>query len=144
MVRQELLSSTRLPFGNDPDTVVESYAAVAELTTCLAAGIEVPANVICTFTETIAAINGLDIPGLVEKRPSLLEACDLYGVPHMDAERKKAARSVVLEKGPDGLSPKELRFTEDYNADDTETGQALFTKLAHRSTSPPPCTAGDT
>jgi hypothetical protein len=129
MQRRDLLLATRLPFGGEPDTAVESYAAVAELTTCLSAGIELPVHVICTFTETIAAVNGLDIPGIGEKRPSLLEACDLYGVPHMDADRKRAMRDLILAKGPDGFSDDELRQAEDYNQDDTLTDLALFEKL---------------
>jgi hypothetical protein len=41
---------------------------------------------LCTYVETSAAINGLDIVGLIKKRPTLLEACDLFDIPHMAAE----------------------------------------------------------
>ena len=45
----DLIAAGRLPFGNEPDTVVESYSAVAELACCLTAGVPMPANVLCTY-----------------------------------------------------------------------------------------------
>ena len=49
---------------------------------------------LCTYFETSAAINGLDIDGLEKKRPSLLEACDLFGIPHMTKEHKAEMREL--------------------------------------------------
>jgi DNA polymerase I len=122
----DLIAAGRLPFGNEPDTLVESYSAVAELACCLTAGVPLPANVLCTYAETSALINGLDIDGLTEKRPSLLEACDLFGIEHMDKERKDAVRDLILEKVPSEYTSTEWTLIEDYNAEDVETDIKLF------------------
>jgi hypothetical protein len=84
MTRRDLLAADRLPFGAESDVAVESYSAVAELSCCQALGLPMPRNILCTYAETIAAINGQEIDGLTSKRPSLLEACDLYDIPHMN------------------------------------------------------------
>ena len=68
-----------------------------------------PANVLCTYAETSALINGLDIDGLTEKRPSLLEACDLFGIERMDKERKDAVRDLILEKVRPNTHPRSGR-----------------------------------
>src|SRR5262245_35593762 len=88
MRRAELLASTRIPFDIGPETLVTSYSAVAELACCGALHWHMPRNVLCTYFETSTAINGLDIDGLTMKRPNLLEACDLFDIPHMAKERK--------------------------------------------------------
>jgi hypothetical protein len=122
----DLLATGRLPFGNEPDTLVESYSAVAELACCLTAGVAMPRNVLCTYAETSALINGLEIDGLTEKRPTLLEACDLFAIEHMDKERKNAARDLILEKAPSEYTSAEWALIEDYNAEDVETDIKLF------------------
>jgi DNA polymerase-1 len=122
----DLLATTRLPFGNEPDTLVESYSAVAELSCCIATGHPMPCNVLCTFAETSALINGLEIDGLASKRPGLLEACDLYQVPHMARERKDAARDLILNKDPTAYTLEEWDTIERYNEDDVLTDIALF------------------
>lgn len=103
---------------------MESFSAVAELGFCTDLGLPPPRNVMCTYAETSALINGLEIDGLTEKRPSLLEACDLYGIPHMDAQRKAAMRDLILSK--DDYTDEEWREIEDYNTDDVLTDIALF------------------
>jgi DNA polymerase I len=126
----DLLSSGRLPFGGAPDTLVESYSAVAELSCCLTAGVTMPHNVLCTFAETSALINGLEIDGLTERRPGLLEACDLFQIQHMTKEKKVAMRDLILSKDPADYTPEEWAGVEDYNADDVLTDIELFTAEA--------------
>jgi DNA polymerase-1 len=130
MRRDELLACTRQPFDVGPDTLVISYAATAELGCDLALGFEVPTNVICTFVETCAALNGLDAYGLERKRPSLLEACDLYGIPHMTKAHKTEMRDLILNH---------KHYTEDqwakirgYNIEDVDADIPLF--LVHAPT----------
>jgi hypothetical protein len=126
----DLLAAGRLPFGDRPDTLVESYSAVAELACCLAAGVKMPRNVICTYAESCAHINGMEIEGLTEKRPTLLEACELFGIPHMSKERKTAARDLILKKSPSEYTTEDWAVVEDYNADDVETDIKLFENRA--------------
>src|SRR5262245_46664114 len=76
--REQLLSSTRLPFDTGTDVLCTSYSNVAELCCLRVLNYPTPRNLLCTYLETYAAINGLDIQGLTTKRPSLLEACDLF------------------------------------------------------------------
>ena len=116
----------RLPFGNEPDTAVESYSAVAELNCCEAHGVPMPANPLCTYAETSALINGLEIDGLTGKRPSLLEACELYQIPHMDKAEKNAARDLVIHKEIADYTFAEWDWIEHYNEVDTKTDIALF------------------
>ena len=122
----DLSAAGRLPFAGAPDTLVESYSAVAELTCCLSAGVAMPANVLCTYAETSTLINGLEIDGLTEKRPTLLEACDLFAIEHMDKERKDAVRDLILEKAPSEYTSTEWALIEAYNAEDVETDIKLF------------------
>src|SRR5215510_3177410 len=82
MRRAELLASTRAPFSTGPDVLMTSYAAVAELGCFRQLAWPRPRHVLCTYFETSAAINGLEIDGLEMKRPSLLETCDLFDIPH--------------------------------------------------------------
>jgi hypothetical protein len=122
----DLIAAGRLPFGDESDTLVESYSAVAELACCLTAGVAMPANVLCTYAETSALTNGLEIDGLTEKRPSLLEACDLFAIEHMDKERKDAIRDLILRKAPSEYTLEEWALIENYNAEDVETDIKLF------------------
>jgi DNA polymerase I len=122
----DLKSASRLPFGNEPDTLVESYSAVAELNCCVAADLPMPRNVLCTFAETSVLTNGLEIDGLTDRRPGLLEACDLYQIPHMAKARKDAARDLILGKDPANYTLEEWGLIEGYNEDDVLTDMALF------------------
>lgn len=126
LTRRDLLSATRLPFGYDPDTLVESYSAVAELGLCTDLGLPLPRNVMCTYAETSVEINGLEIDGLTQKRPSLLEACDLHLIPHMNKKHKDEMRDLIISKHPDEYTDEEWRRIEEYNADDVLTDIALF------------------
>ena len=75
-----------------------------------------PRNLLCSYFETSAAINGLDIVGLVEKRPRLLEACDLFAIPHMPTDHKKHMRDLILNN--ENYSDEQWREIADYNRDD--------------------------
>jgi hypothetical protein len=61
-------------------------------------GWPLPRHALCTYFETAAAINGLDLVGLENKRPSLLEACDLFDIPHMSKDHKAHVRELILSK----------------------------------------------
>jgi DNA polymerase-1 len=98
MRRPELLASTRAPFNTGPDALVTGYAVSAELGCFRQLGWAPPRNVLCTYFETSAAINGLEIDGLEMKRPSLLETRDLFDIPHMAKEQKAHVRDLILGK----------------------------------------------
>jgi DNA polymerase-1 len=116
MRRPELLASTRAPFDIGPDILMTSYAAVAELGCFRALSWPRPQHVLCTYFETSAAINGLEIDGLEMKRPSLLETCDLFNIPHMSKEHKVSVRDLILSKTE--YSEDEWKEIEDYNRED--------------------------
>jgi hypothetical protein len=126
----ELLAAGRLPFGNEPDTLVESYSAVAELSCCLTANVKMPLNVLCTYAEVSALINGLEIEGLNDKRPSLIETCELFGIVHMDKARKNEVRDLILKKHPTDYIPADWATVEDYNAEDVLKDIEVFEKIA--------------
>jgi hypothetical protein len=87
-----------------------------------------PRNLLCTYFETSAAINGLDITGLTQKRPKLVEACELFGIPHIDAADKARIIDTILTK--DEYSPEEWREIVAMNRRDVEQEEALFNKIA--------------
>jgi hypothetical protein len=126
----DLLKADRLQFGSVSDTLVNSYSAVAELACCLAVGVAMPRNVICTFAETCAHINGSEICGLENKRPSLLETCDLFGIPHMSKDQKDAMRDLILSKRLSEYTTGDRAAIEDYNADHVNTDIKVFEKRA--------------
>jgi hypothetical protein len=128
MRREQLLSTTRLPFDDGADVVATSYSAVAELGCCLQRRWPFPRNVICTYFETSAQINGLDIVGLGLKRPSLLEACELFDIPHMEKERKAHVRDIILNNAD--YTEEQWGEISDYNRDDVLHDMPLFTALA--------------
>ena len=114
--REQLLAMTRAPFDTGPDVLVTSYSIVAELSCFLALGWPMPHNLICTYFETCAAINGLDIEGLLKRRPRLLEACELFGLPHSSPERKKYMRDLILNN--EEYTDEQWHEIADYNRDD--------------------------
>ena len=128
MRRAELLTSTRIPFDAGSETLVTSYAAVAELICCDVLHWPPPRHMLCTYFETSAAINGLDIDGLEKKRPSLLEACDLFGIPHMTKEHKTRMRELILSK--EEYTEEEWCEIEAYVRDDVLCDHPLLTNLA--------------
>lgn len=128
MDRAQLLASKRAPFDTGPDTLVTSYSIVAELSCFRALRWSMPQNMLCTYFETSAAINGHDITGLMEKRPKLVEACELFGIPHIDAADKTRIINTILTN--DEYSPEEWREIVSMNQRDVEQEAALFGKIA--------------
>jgi hypothetical protein len=126
--RPKLLATQKIPFNTGHGTLFVSYSAVAELSCFSVLGWTLPANVLCTYVETGAAINGLDIDGLERKRPSLLEACDLFDIPHMDARHKAQMRELILTKTD--YSEEEWLAIEDYNREDVLLDIPLLRGLA--------------
>jgi DNA polymerase-1 len=128
MRRDQLLTCTRAPFDTGSDSLMVAYAAVAELTCFRVLRWPLPHNTLCTYTEASAAINGLNIVGLGAKRPSLLETCDLYGIPHVTAEYKNQMRALILEH--DTYTPEQWLEIDQYNRSDVDEDLQLLEKLA--------------
>jgi DNA polymerase family A len=126
--RDQLLSCTRIPFPHGPDVLVTSYSAVAELVACLMLDWPFPRHVLCTYFETSAAINGLDIDGLTMKRPKLLEACDLFGITHMSAVYKEGMINLIINNSD--YTEEEWLSIEDYNRADVLLNIPLLEALA--------------
>jgi hypothetical protein len=96
--RDQLLTLKCAPFDVGPGALMVSYSIVAELSCFKALDWPMPRNALCTYFLASAQVNGLDIDGLRSKRPSLLESCSLFGVPHAtDAEHKERMRRLILE-----------------------------------------------
>jgi DNA polymerase I len=128
MRRDQLLSCTRVPFAHGPDVLVTSYSAPAELVACIMLGWSFPHHVLCTYFETSAAINGLDIDGLTMKRPKLLEACDLFDIPHMAAAHKVHMIDLIINNTD--YSEEQWVEIEDYNRADVLLNIPLLEALA--------------
>jgi DNA polymerase-1 len=128
MDRAQLLASTRAPFDTGPDTLVTSYSIVAELSCFQALSWPMPRNLLCSYFETSAVINGHDIAGLTEKRPKLVEACELFGIPHIDAADKAHIIDTIV--GKDEYSPQEWREIVAMNQRDVAQEAALLSKIA--------------
>jgi DNA polymerase family A len=128
MRRGQLLTCTKAPFPIDADTLVIGYSVVAELTCFQVLHWPRPRHVLCTYFETSAQINGLEIAGLVKKRPSLLEACDLFDIPHMEKGHKDFVRDIILNNTD--YTEEQWRLIEDYNRDDVLLDIPLFAALA--------------
>jgi DNA polymerase I len=120
----ELRARPRHPFDAGPNSLVISYMAAAELGCDLALGYGPPVNVICTYVETSAAINGLTAYGLARKRPSLLESCDLFGIAHMSKTRKDEMRDLILNHRH--YDEDQWARIKGYNADDVLADIPLF------------------
>ena len=86
-----------------------------------------PHHLLCSYFETSAAINGLDIVGLEKKRPSLLEACDLFAIPHMPTDTRHM-RDLILSKSE--YNEDEWREIDDYIRDDVLLTIPLLTDFA--------------
>jgi DNA polymerase I len=129
MRREQLLACTKAPFDVGPDTLVTSYSIVAELSCFRVLHWPLPRNLLCTYFETCAAINGLDIVGLTEKRPGLLGACDLFGIPHsMTTEHKDRMRDLILKNS--NYTEAQWREIADYNREDVLYSMPLLEALA--------------
>jgi DNA polymerase-1 len=114
--RDQLLNLRRAPFDTGPDTLMVAYMIVAELSCFKVLGWPMPRPSLCAYIETSAAINGLNIVGLIEKRPKLLEACDLFDIPHMPESHKKHMRDLILNN--ETYTAEQWREIADYNRDD--------------------------
>ena len=75
-----------------------------------------PRNALCTYFSASAQVNGLDIVGLGDKRPSVLESCDLFGIPRMDAANKDEMRRLILET--EHYTEEQWFTIENYNKED--------------------------
>jgi DNA polymerase I len=128
MDRGQLLACARAPFDTGSDVLVTSYSIVAELSCFRALRWPVPQHVLCSYFETAAAINGLDIVGLTGKRPKLVEACELFGIPHIDVADKARIISTILSK--DEYDPEEWRAIAAMNRRDVAQEAALFATIA--------------
>ena len=78
--REQILKMKRAPFERDLTTLHTSYRIVAELSCIMVLGWPIPRNLICTYFEMCALLTVLTSRGWRDKRPSLLEACELYGL----------------------------------------------------------------
>src|SRR5580704_15470218 len=97
--QDELQACRQAPFDIGPDVLFVAYAASAELSCFLALGWPFPKNVLDAYVETIAAINGNTLIWPAKKRPGLLSALELYGLPAaMDTEEKERMRRLILER----------------------------------------------
>jgi hypothetical protein len=128
MRRDQLLARSRAPFDTGPDALVVAYSAVAELSCFHVLQWPAPRNVLCAYVEASAAINGRDIVGLTEKRPELLEACDLFGIPHMAAEHKAHMVDLIINNAE--YTEEQWRQIEGYNRDDVLLTIPLLEALA--------------
>ena len=122
--RDELLSSTRLPFDSGPDDVMVGFASNAELQCFLSLGLSFPTNVLDPYVENIVAINGNTAawPPPDEKdrkgRPGLLDALKLHGLPARSQEHKDRMRDMIL-KNKD-YTPEQRREIQEYNKEDVD------------------------
>jgi DNA polymerase I len=128
--RPELLNRRQAPFDVGPSILIVGYSLVAELSCFRALGWPAPRHCLCTFAETIAAINGLEIDGLAMRRPKLLEACELFGVPHpgMTAGRKDEIHNIILSHA--NYSDDDWLAIEELNREDVLVDVLLLSALA--------------
>jgi hypothetical protein len=129
MRREQLLTSARFPFDG-PDTLFTSYSAVAELSCFRELGQTAPRNVLCSYAECCAAINGLDIDGLAKKRPKLWGACELYGLPHMSAADKTRMIDLIISKLETEWTGADWQEIERGNENDVLQEMSLLETLA--------------
>jgi hypothetical protein len=125
---EQLRKLTRAPFDTGPDSLVTGYSVVAELTCFKVLGWPLPHNVLCTYFETCAAINGQEIVGLEKKRPKLIEICDLLRIPHMSAGDKAGFIDLILNNTQ--YTEEEWHEIETGNRHDVLCESQLFEALA--------------
>jgi DNA polymerase-1 len=127
--QDELQACRQAPFDIGPDVLFVAYAASAELSCFLALGWPFPKNVLDAYVETIAAINGNTLIWPAKKRPGLLSALELYGLPAaMDTEEKERMRRLILERSD--YREDERREIRDYNRRDVIEAVKLLNVLA--------------
>ena len=119
--REQLLALKRAPLGTGPRDLVVAYAANAEGGCFEMLGWPPPTNTLDVYVEVIAATNGRTDIILQEKRPGLLEALELYGLPPaMSPADKRAMRELILTRTT--YSEAEWKLIEAYNRDDVMAG----------------------
>ena len=122
--RDELLTSTRLPFDNGPADAMVAFASNAELQSFLSLGLPFPTNVLDPYVENIVAINGNTAvwPPADEKkrkgRPGLLDALKLHGLPARSQEHKDRMRDMILEN--EDYTPEQRLEIQEYNKEDVD------------------------
>ena len=128
--RKELLELRQAPFETGPDDLMIAYSAHSELSCFRMLGWPFPHNVLDPYLETIAAINGLDIEGLEEKRPSLVEALELFGLPvEYDKAEKNAIRDLIINTREEDLTDEQRAIVKPYNISDVDATVRLLPKL---------------
>jgi DNA polymerase I len=128
MWRDELLRCRQAPFYVGDDAVMIAYASNAELACFEALGWRHPVWVLDLYVEAIAAINGDDAVFTDDKRPSLLETLELYGLePRMTKEEKGFWRDVILDNTD--YTPDQKRGIQDYNRIDVLETLALIERM---------------
>jgi hypothetical protein len=129
MWRDQLLRCRQPPFDVGPNSLMVGYMTAAELSCFLALGWPFPHNVVDLYTETIAAVNGDDSVWLQdERRPGLLEALQLHGLPtRMTKEEKEYWRRAILDNTDYTLEQK--KGIQDYNRVDVEETLALIVRM---------------
>jgi hypothetical protein len=125
----ELRACRQAPFGIGDETLITSYSIPAELGCFLSLGWREPQHLLCTFTETCAAINGLPIEGLAKRRPKLFEALDLFGIEHPPLSYKMQMRDRILAKPESEYTPQDWQDYEHYCVGDVDEEAALQTAL---------------
>jgi hypothetical protein len=129
MRRGELLTCREAPFDIGPDDLFVCYSAPAELGCFRVLNWTPPRNILCAYTELSAIINGRnDIAGLEEKRPSLLEACDLFNIQHTSIEHKVFMRDLILDH--DDYTEEQWQQIEQYNGEDVAETILLLEAIA--------------
>jgi hypothetical protein len=132
--RPELIRLKRAPFDVGERSLFTAYMAVAELKVFAVLGWPAPHNIVCSYIETCAQTNGVSLIGLSgaekkRKRPKLLEACELFGVPlHMNQAHKDAMVDLILSK-PD-FNEEDWRAIDDYVRWDVLHATPLLEQLA--------------
>ena len=126
--RAQLLTMRRPPFGIGPRDLMIAYASNAEISCFIALGWPFPRNIIDPYVEVSAFINGrTDLDLWEDKRPSLLEALGLFGLPARSKAHKDAMRDLIL--GHEDYSPEQWRQIELYNREDTADTRLLLAKF---------------
>jgi hypothetical protein len=139
MWRSELLvsSSLRAPFDTGPDDLVIAYSSPAEMSCFRMLGWSTPHNVLDAYVETIAAINGLEIEGLKEKRPNLVEALQLFGLPvDYNKATKDAIRDLIINTPEEDLTNEQRAIIKPYNISDVTGTARLLPMLLDASIRP--------
>jgi DNA polymerase-1 len=127
--RKELLKMRSAPFPTGRASLVTSYSIVAELSCFKVLDWQRPHNAMCTYFETCAAINGMDFEGLEERRPGLIEACDLFGLPHVSTKaHKDFMRKLILEN--EEYTSEHWALMADYVKEDVFDSITLMRALA--------------